>query len=105
MASAGKAFSVTVLFYCPFSFFSGKIVKKSYCVVDQVFRGLMALHFLKVKLRRKYRIFWFFIPCSGDFSDCCVVCIEKRNVKKCSACKMVGDVHSLPASLYPLNNR
>lgn len=26
----------------------------------------------------------------GDFSDCCVVCIEKRNVKKCSACKMVG---------------
>ena len=36
MASAGKAFSVTVLFYCPFSFFSGKIVKKSYCVVDQV---------------------------------------------------------------------
>ena len=36
MASAGKAFSVTVLFYCPFSFFYGKIVKKSYCVVDQV---------------------------------------------------------------------
>lgn len=45
MASAGKAFSITVLFYCPFSFFSGKIVKKSYCVVDQVFHGLMALHF------------------------------------------------------------
>lgn len=26
----------------------------------------------------------------GDFSDCCGICIEKRNVKKCSACKMVG---------------
>lgn len=44
MASAGKAFSVTVLCYCPFSFSSGKI-PQSYCVVDQVFRGLMALRF------------------------------------------------------------
>ncbi|XP_068710703.1 ankyrin repeat and MYND domain-containing protein 2-like isoform X2 [Montipora foliosa] len=26
----------------------------------------------------------------ADFSDCCSVCTEKRNVKKCSACKMVG---------------
>ncbi|XP_020616117.1 ankyrin repeat and MYND domain-containing protein 2-like [Orbicella faveolata] len=26
----------------------------------------------------------------GDFSDCCGVCTENRNVKKCSACKTVG---------------
>jgi len=26
----------------------------------------------------------------ADFSDCCGVCTENRNVKKCSACKMVG---------------
>ncbi|XP_074615491.1 ankyrin repeat and MYND domain-containing protein 2-like [Acropora palmata] len=26
----------------------------------------------------------------ADFSGCCVVCTEKRNVKKCSSCKMVG---------------
>lgn len=26
----------------------------------------------------------------GDFSDCCVVCTENRNVKKCAACKRVG---------------
>lgn len=108
MASAGKAFSVTVLFYCPFSFFFRENRKKVVvCSRSSLFVALWRYIFLylKVKLRRKYRIFWFFIPCSGDFSDCCVVCIEKRNVKKCSACKMVGDVHSLPASLYPLNNR
>ena len=27
---------------------------------------------------------------SADFSDCCCVCTEKKDVKKCSACKMVS---------------
>ena len=32
----------------------------------------------------------FFFFSSADFSDCRSVCTEKRNVKKCSACKMVS---------------
>ena len=35
---------------------------------------------------------------SADFSDCCCVCTEKKDVKKCSACKMVSgrDIYKPP---------
>lgn len=40
---------------------------------------------------------------SGDFSDCCGVCTENRNVKKCSACKTVSALSLQPiVSLFRL---
>ena len=36
---------------------------------------------------------------SADFSDCCCVCTEKKDVKKCSACKMVSGRYIYKVSL------